>query len=79
MFNKKTSHLKAAVKRSVHSMMKQESDDWPPKWVSFFISLNALRKKLPLQKIKKSNKILPIYISYITVHPEKTQLQYICI
>lgn len=31
MFNKKTSHLKAAVKRSVHSMMKQESDDWPPK------------------------------------------------
>ncbi len=31
MFNKENAVLKNAIKRSVKSMMQQESDDWPPK------------------------------------------------
>lgn len=31
MFNKENAFLKDAIKRSVKTMLQQESDDWPPK------------------------------------------------
>lgn len=55
MFNKENAVLKNAIKRSVKSMIQQESDDWPPK-CSIFLYQPPRPKKSAAAPVENNSK-----------------------
>ena len=51
MFSKENAVLKNAIKRSVKTMIQQESDDWPPKCgILLYQPLRPKKKTTPAEK-----------------------------
>lgn len=54
MFNKENAVLKNAIKRSVKTMMQQESDDWPPKCSILLYQPPRPKQKIAAEEENKS-------------------------
>lgn len=57
MFNKENAVLKNAIKRSVKTMMQQESDDWPPKCSILLYQPPRPKQKIATEEENKSKQI----------------------